>query len=169
MMLVHGRCQMASRKTNVVKRKGIPLTIVTSSKRLRLQHIKANSRSMEAIDKEYVESINQNERLTDEGLSDMQFEQVDESHSYPTSYTKRKQKAAERWEYIQSIALDVVITSMGEPQVNCAACKSSAGIVICFQCGPISYCEDCAVEIHQNMLFHHYMEIWQVFFCMCNS
>ena len=153
---------MASRK-NIVKRKGIPLTIVSSSKRFRVQHIKAKARS-EASDKEYVERINENEHLTDEGLSDVQFEQVNESHSYePSSYTKRKQKAAERWECLRNVALDTVITSMGEPQMNCAACKDSAGIVMCFQCGPLSYyCENCAIEIHQNMLFHHCMEIWQV-------
>ena len=148
---------MTSRKINIVKRKGIPLTIVHSSKRLRVQHIKAKPRSVEASNKEYVESTNQNEQL---------FEQVDESHSFQaSSYTKRKQKAAERWECIQNMALDTVITSMSEPQMSCAACKDSAGIVRCFQCGPLLfYCENCAIEIHQNMLFHHYMEIWQVFY-----
>lgn len=107
-------------------------------------------------------SDDQNEHLADDGLSDMEFEQ--ESYSYQSSsFTERKQKAAERWECIQNIVLDTVISSMGAPQMDCVACKGSAGIVKCHHCGPLShYCENCAFEIHQNMLFHHYMEIWEV-------
>lgn len=61
-------CKMASRNINIVKRRGIPLTIVSSSKRLKVQHIKAKPRIMEASD-------DQNEHLADDGLSDMEFEQ----------------------------------------------------------------------------------------------
>ena len=145
---------MTSRKAYIVKRRGIPLNVVSSSKRLKVQHVKAKPRIMEAND-------DQNEHLADAGLGDMEFEE--ESYSYQSSYTKRKQKAAERWECIQNIALDTVIASMGAPEIDCVACKDSTGIVKCFHCGPLShYCENCAFEVHQNMLFHHYMEILDV-------
>lgn len=77
-----------------------------------------------------------------------------------SSHTKRKQKASERWESLQSIALSAVVTTMAKRQLNCTVCSESAGVVKCYYCGPQKYyCESCAIVIHQNSLFHHYMEI----------
>ena len=85
------------------------------------------------------------------------------STQQPSSHTKRKQKAAERWMLVQSVALNAVVKTMTEPQLNCAECNNSAGVVKCYQCGPhVHYCEPCATKMHQNSLFHYYMEIWQV-------
>ena len=108
------------------------------------------------------------ETVTDQWLDndDGMFEETAADGSdlqQPSSYTKRKQKAAERWQFVQSVAFSAVVMNMAEPKLNCAMCKESIGVVKCYQCGPhMYYCESCAIKIHHNSLFHHYMEIWQV-------
>jgi len=149
---------MASKK-NIIKRKDIPLNVVTSAKRWKIKHIKATVKStkLESSSESPVGEFNDDGYMFEETAADETDIQQTSSH------TKRKQRAAKRWEFVQSAALSAVVVTMAEPQLNCAVCKESAGMVKCYQCGPqLYYCKSCATEIHQNSLFHHYMEIWQV-------
>lgn len=154
-------------KRNIVKRKDIPLTIVKSAKRCKIKHIKAKVKST-GLDLSNESLVG---RLNDEALAnwlddDYTFEETTDDEAdvqQPSCHTKRKEKAAERWKFVQSVAMNTVIMTMAKPQLSCAVCIESAGIVKCYQCGPQKYyCVSCATKIHQNSLFHHYMEIWQV-------
>ena len=159
---------MASKK-NIIKRKNIPLTIVRSAKRCKVKQVKAQVRGahLDPSSESFVEEFN-DETVTNELLDDSCiFEEAatDETDAQQpsSSHTKRKQKASERWEFLQSVALSAVVTTMAKRQLNCTVCNESASVVKCYQCGPQTYyCESCAITIHQNSLFHHYMEIWQV-------
>jgi len=161
---------MSSRK-NISKRKNIPLNVVKSTtKRIRISHVKAVPISLQepiSVLEQFVEEPcdSSNQHLT-EPLIDNNYEMEDDELGVhqPSSHTKRKQKAAERWEVIQNAAIDVAIATMGEPHCACVSCKEGLGSVKCHHCGPrIHYCEACAVRIHQYSLFHHYMEVWQVY------
>ena len=78
-------------------------------------------------------------------------------------HTKRKLKAAERWESIQSMAMDTVIRNYSQPCAVCSICNLDSGIIKCYNCAPMYfYCEGCAIQSHKHKLFHHFMEIWQV-------
>lgn len=149
------KSQMASQKKNIIKRKGVPLNVVTflSAKRTKLQQVKSSIRN---------ENFNVQENVD---LADATFDSHDECdvNSDQTMSSKRKLKTAERWEAVENLAINAVICSMGCPRQDCVACKAASGVVRCYNCGPSSfYCEVCAVEIHKYQLFHHFMEIWQV-------
>ena len=170
---------MASKK-NIIKRKNIPLTIVRSAKRCKIKQVKAQVRgthldsSSESLVEEFSDETVTNELL--DAYDSCIFEEAatDETDAQQpsSSHTKRKQKASERWEFLQSVALNAVVTTMAKRKLNCTVCNESAGVVKCYQCGPQTYyCESCAIAIHQNSLFHHYMEIWQVrdiYSCSCS-
>lgn len=147
---------MASHKHNIIKRRGVPLNVVTvsSSKRTKVQRVKSSIRS-QAID---VQESSDSPYETYGNYDDNCEYNVDADQA---TY-KRKLKASERWQAIEDLAIDAVICSMGRPSQDCGAC-GAPGIVRCYDCGPSSlYCEDCAIEIHRYQLFHHFMEIWQV-------
>ena len=149
---------MAS-KRNILNRKGIPLTVVKSAKQFKVKHIKAKTKNT-------VLDISHESYEKDETTMDFTFEETAADGSdlqQLSSHTKRKQKSAERWQSVQSVAFNAVIVGMKEPKLKCSSCKISVGVVKCYQCGPkMYYCESCATKIHHNSLFHHYMEIWQV-------
>ena len=130
---------MASKK-NVVKRKDIPLTVVKSVKQCKIKH----NRGKVASNKSSVGEFNC-ETVTNQWHDDgYMFDETaaDETNTQqPSSHTKRKQKAAERWMLVQSVALNAVVKTLTEPQLNCAECNNSAGVVKCYQCGPhVHYC-----------------------------
>lgn len=149
-----------SSRSRVIKRKNIPLNVVRNAKRSKISHIKATVEQPVVVELHH--DLNQD-------LVDSNFETEDvvfddpNVQLQPTLHERRKLKAAESWEIFQNSVLDVVLTSMGQPRFTCMKCKETRGIVKCHQCGPqIYYCENCAVIVHQNSLFHHFMEIWQV-------
>ena len=129
------------------------------AKRTKIQHITSNLLTEAG-------NVQENISLPDETFdshvdNDEYIVDVDQITS-----RKRKLKAAERWEAIENLALDTIICSMGRPHQDCGACGTASGVVRCYNCGPSSiYCETCAVEIHRQKLFHHFMEIWQVNVC----
>ena len=157
---------MASRKKNI-KRKGVPLKVVTfsSTKRTKLQHVKSKIRDENFSVQENIDLADATFDSHDE--CDVNYNHECDVNSNQTMSTTRKSKAAERWKTVENLAINVVICSMGCPHQDCVACKAASGVVRCYNCGPSSiYCEVCAVEIHKYKLFHHFMEIWQVAKCM---
>lgn len=146
---------------NIIKKRGIPLNIVNLSakKKLKIQHISSNY-SM-------IENNNNENKETDNTQQDSCFDHdwdEEGSNELTSLHTKRKLKAAERWESIQSVAMDTVIYSYSSQACTvCNVCKSESGIVKCYNCAPMYYyCKACAVQSHKHKLFHHFMEIWQV-------
>lgn len=149
---------MTSRKQNIIKRKGVPLNVVTlsSAKRTKIHHVTCNIRS-DSFNVQ--ENINLPYETYDNHVDNCEYDGSDDQ----MTHCKRKLKAAERWQAIENLAIDAVICSMGRPHQNCGACGTAPGIVRCYNCGPsTTYCEDCAIEMHKHKLFHHFMEIWQV-------
>ena len=153
---------MASRKKNIIKRKGVPLNIVTfsSAKRNKIQHVTCSIRNEAPNEAPNVHNVP--DHRPDEFKA---FDNYDEPFmdDYETTASKRKLKAAERWEAIEDLAVDVVVCGMGCPNRDCQACGTTSGVIRCYSCGPSSvYCENCAIEIHKHKMFHHFMEIWKV-------
>ena len=149
---------MASRKKNIIKRKGIPLNILTSSsaKRTKIKHVNCSIRNKAPN----VHDAPDHRPDEFEALSNHDEPVMDD---YETTASKRNLKAAERWEAIEDLAVDVIVDGMGCPNYDCQACSTTAGFVRCYSCGPSSvYCESCAIEMHKHKLFHHFMEIWKV-------
>ena len=159
---------MASKK-KAIKRTSIPLNIISASKRYKVTHIKAPVKTFGAHahqEREIHVDNTAEQHLVDDDYQtgDSTYDELDAQQQ--TSYVRRKEKAAEKWEIIQDKALDTAFSTMGKPHFTCVSCKESPAAVICHQCGPHThYCEACAVGLHQYSLFHHHMEIWQV--CTC--
>ena len=162
---------MSSKKGTIIKRKNIPLKIVKRAKRCKVTYVKAQARDAN-------EDIKSDEQFVDESCGTIADQSLNDSSVFKaieetfdelneqqpsSSHTKRKQQASERWEVLQSNVLSTVIATMAKPQLHCATCNESAGVVKCHNCGPLTfYCESCAITMHQNALFHHYLEIWKV-------
>ena len=147
---------------NIIKKRGIPLNIVnlSTNKKLKIQHVSANIRTENAN--------NQNEGTVPDHMHEDYCNSCDdnwneEDSNEVSSHTKRKLKAAERWESVQSVAMDTVICSYSLPRTVCSMCNLDSGIVKCYNCVPMYfYCKTCAIQSHKHKLFHHFMEIWQV-------
>ena len=81
-----------------------------------------------------------------------------------SSHTKRKERAAAKWDEIHQNALTVMIEESSLPSgIKCFVCGTEDAIVRCLYCGPQHFfCETCAVELHSQALYHHCPEIWKV-------
>ena len=157
---------MASRK-KAIKRRNIPLNIVSASKRYKITHIKAPVKTFGAHAQQYRETYDDAADQCDSyQTNDSTYDELDEQPQ--NSYVRRMEKAAEKWEIIQDKALSTAYCTMGKPHLTCVSYKESPAVVKCHQCGPHThYCEACAVGLHQYSLFHHHMEIWQVHMYTC--
>ena len=151
---------------NIIKKRGIPLNIVnlSTSKKLKIQHISVNKRagnSTNQIEETLPDYTHQENCFSD----DVWEEEADSNEMTSGIHTRRKLKAAERWESVQTVAMNTVIYSYSQPcHAVCSICQLESGIVKCYNCTPMYfYCEACAVQSHKHKLFHHFMEIWQVY------
>lgn len=151
-------------RKNVIKRKSIPLTIVSVAKRCKIKHIEAPVRSfsnLPLVEEHNFGSDDSSDQMLDENYENTTYDEPDIEQQ--TAHTKRKQRAAEKWQLVQSTALNGIIINMSEPLLDCATCGNCRGIVKCDQCGPrMYYCKQCAIDIHRHSLFHHFLEVWEV-------
>ena len=155
---------MNPRKT-IIKRKSIPLTLVSVAKRCKIKHIKAPVRSFSdppLVEECHFNTDDSSDQILDENNEGTCYDDQPDTEQQ-TAHTKRKQKAAEKWQIVQSVALNGVIMNMSEALLDCTICDKSRGIVKCDQCGPLMiYCKQCAIDMHQHSLFHHFVEVWEV-------
>ena len=81
-----------------------------------------------------------------------------------SSHTKRKEKAAAKWDEIHQTALRVMIEESSLPSgIRCFVCGIKTAVVRCLHCGPQHFfCEKCAMDLHTHALYHHCPELWQV-------
>ncbi|XP_065906279.1 uncharacterized protein [Dysidea avara] len=154
---------MNPRKT-IIKRKSIPLTLVSVAKRCKIKHIKAPVRSFSdppLVEECHFNTDDSSDQILDENNEGTCYDDQPDTEQQ-TAHTKRKQKAAEKWQIVQSVALNGVIMNMSEALLDCTICDKSRGIVKCDQCGPLMiYCKQCAIDMHQHSLFHHFVEVWE--------
>lgn len=97
---------------------------------------------------------------------DMQPEECQSAkfQSDVSSHTRRKERAAAKWDEIRADALSVMIEESSLPSgVTCFACGTEDATVRCLYCGPQHFfCEHCAVQLHTHALYHHCPEVWKV-------
>ena len=166
---------------SIIKKRGIPLNIVnlSKSKRLKIQRVSADKRaglnSVNQLEEASPDHMEPSDHAIHQGScsfdcsDDVLGEDANSLNDLAQSlHTRRKIKAAERWESIQTVAMNTVVYGYSQPRYICNACQSESGIVKCYNCSPLYfYCETCAIQYHKHKLFHHFMEIWQVPAC-CN-
>ena len=152
-------------KEDYYKEESIPLTLVSVAKRCKIKHIEAPVRSFSdppLVEEYHFNTDDSSDQILDENNEGTCYDDQPDTEQQ-TAHTKRKQKAAEKWQIVQSVALNGVIMNMSEPLLDCTICDESRGIVKCDQCGPLMiYCKQCAIDMHQHSLFHHFVEVWEV-------
>lgn len=155
---------MNSRK-NIIKRKSIPLTVVSVAKRCKIKHTEASVRSLSdppLVEECHFNTDDPSDQILDENCEITSYDDQPDVQQQ-TAHTKRKQKSAAKWQSVQNVALNEFILNMSEPLLDCTLCNKSRGIVKCEQCGPrVYYCKRCAIDMHQHSLFHHFLEVWEV-------
>lgn len=87
-----------------------------------------------------------------------------DSENTETFHTRRKQRAADKWEKLRCIVTRTVVEKQClPPGVPCYICGKDDIAVRCAECGPFHfYCERCATELHVKCFYHHCPEIWKV-------
>ena len=140
-------------------------SLVSVAKRCKIKHIKAPVRSFSdppLVEECHFNTDDSSDQILDENNEGTCYDDQPDTEQQ-TAHTNRKQKAAEKWQIVQSVALNGVIMNMSEPLLDCTICDKSRGIVKCDQCGPLMiYCKQCAIDMHQHSLFHHFVEVWEV-------
>lgn len=169
---------MHALKNRPRKRRNVPLNLVKpskqqGSKRIRIDHVRGTlpvSTPLETPShlSDDLDGLLPGHEATDE-MSDNEFDCRGESDpvlstTTETLHTKRKEKAAIKWDEIHQTALTVMIEESSLPShINCFVCGIESVIVRCLQCGPQHFfCEKCATDFHTYALFHHCPELWKV-------
>ena len=150
------------------RKSNIPLSIIRPSsgttKCLRVEQVQVPlpvhrdesfSSMATEIDGTVAESSNTPDYSTDIGNGTVNSE---------TPHTRRKQKAAEKWEELRgALTRTVIENECLPPDVPCYICGNEDIVVRCVECGPFNYyCECCATELHVKCFYHHCPEIWKV-------
>ena len=157
------------------KRRNIPLNFVRPSKQQKRIKVKLVRASLPSMDMIQQPSHHESTPDDDASISDNEFDfsdlgggsenGLDSMQSSDTSsHTKRKEKAAAKWDELHQTALTVMIAESSLPSgVKCFVCGTEDAVVRCLCCGPQHFfCERCAVELHTHALYHHCPELWKV-------
>ena len=164
---------------NPRKRRNIPLNLVKpskhqKSKRIRIDHVSGTLPIPSTPDKmqpqiEDLVQVGSGLEAVDGDISDNKFDFCGSADSVQlsstaSSHTKRKEKAAAKWDEIHRTALTVMIEESSLPSdVRCFVCGIESATVRCLHCGPQHfYCEKCGTDLHSHALYHHCPELWKV-------
>ena len=154
---------MASRPK---RKSNIPLSIVRPSSRtkhLRIEQVQVPLPvHSELVSSIATDTVGESSSI---GPGDYSADIGDDTMSSETPHTRRKQKAAEKWEELRSALTRTVIENEClPPGVPCYICGNEDIAVRCVECGPFNYyCESCAIKLHENCYYHHCPEIWKVY------
>lgn len=81
-----------------------------------------------------------------------------------SAHTRRKEKLAEKWNALRTGAYKKMIHTYAlPPSRKCAMCNNDDATVRCQQCGPLFMCKSCCFDIHSQLHYHHFPELWQVY------
>lgn len=151
------------------KRSNIPLNLVRPCKlkRIKVDHISAtlptSSTVIEPSPSEEIGDVSSYPCDDEFGIQPEECQSA-QTQSDVSSHTRRKERAAAKWDEIRPDALRVMIEESSLPSgVTCFACGTEDTTVRCLYCGPQHFfCERCATELHTHALYHHCPELWKV-------
>ena len=90
-------------------------------------------------------------------------EQEDDTSASVSAHTKRKQKLAEKWNFLRNDMYKMMVQFKAlPPNQKCFSCDVGNADVRCEQCGPLLMCHKCCASIHSKLHYHHFPEMWQV-------
>ena len=165
---------------NPRKRRNIPLKVVKPSKhrksmRIRIDHVSSTLPTPSIPDRMQPqmedlvqaasgldsEAVDDNIIDNESNLGSIDSMQLTNTSS---SHTKRKEKAAAKWDEIHQITLTVMIEDSSQPlDIRCFVCGIESTTVRCLHCGPQHFfCEKCGTDLHSHALYHHFPELWKV-------
>ena len=139
------------------RKSNIPLSVVrrssgTTMKRLRVEQVRVPLpiHGDGSDPGTATEIVDESGNACNVDISEMEDCFAVDSENTETSHTRRKQRAADKWEKLRCILTRTVVEKQCLPShgVPCYICGKDDIAVRCTECGPFRfYCEHCATEL----------------------
>ena len=152
------------------KRNRIPLNFLTSQKRQKKRYKLENEVVTVSLNPA-TSNVHSAASSTADAPADVppppddyaEYHEEDDASATLSTHTRRKEKLAEKWNALRDTTCKKMIQAYAlPPGQKCAMCDDEDGNVRCQQCGPLFMCQNCCVEIHSKLHYHHLPESWQV-------